>query len=330
MINKAYNNMTKNTIILILLLLGQLPTLFSQTTARERIEQRRKQAEERSLTPANRVSQLNIIEEENIANARWSRIIYRYIDLSKVANEPLYYPVVPTAGKSNLFTQIFRLLQQDQIRVYEYLDGHEDFTEEYRIRFPELLKRFDIYHTTVNGVPEVDDADIPSNEVVGYYIKEAYYIDDASTSLRVRPMALCPILLRHDEYASAATRYPLFWVPYSELAPYTRQMPLMGTALNNSANQSVDDFFRKRNYDGEIYKTGNPGSRAIAQYTSSPEEMKAEQERIEQELRNFEQLIRGESKPKDLPKQQQTRSSTRRSSNTTTATGSRTMRNRRY
>lgn len=321
--------MTTRTIFILLVLLGQVTAVYPQATLRERIEQRRQQGEQASATPSIRENQPGTNWEEVIADARWSRIIYRYIDLSKEINMPLYHPVTPTAGQRNLFTMIFRLLQQERIRAYEYLDGREEFTEEYRIDFKGLVDRFNIYHETENGLINVNDADIPSNEVLGYYLKEAYYFDSATSGFRVRPLALCPILFRQEEVASADTRYPLFWIAYDELAPYTRRMPLMASSLNNSSRESVDDFFRKRTYEGEIYKTGTPGNRPISQYTTTPEEMKAEQERIEQELLDFEQLIRLKAEVLSSPVPESNRRGNRRTADSSSST-SQTMRDRRY
>ena len=321
--------MTTRTIFILLVLLGQVTAVYPQATLRERIEQRRQQGEQASATPSIRENQPGTNWEEVIADARWSRIIYRYIDLSKEINMPLYHPVTPTAGQRNLFTLIFRLLQQERIRAYEYLDGREEFTEEYRIDFKGLVDRFNIYHETENGLISVNDADIPSNEVLGYYLKEAYYFDSATSGFRVRPLALCPILFRQEEVASADTRYPLFWIAYDELAPYTRRMPLMASTLNNSSRESVDDFFRKRTYEGEIYKTGTPGNRPISQYTTTPEEMKAEQERVEQELLDFEQLVRREGEVPSSPAPENSRRGNRRTADSSSST-SQTMRDRRY
>ena len=322
-------NMTSRTIFILLVLLGQVTALYPQTTARERIEQRR-QADQTATVPGIRQNQPVRNPEEMIADARWSRIIYRYIDLRKEANAPLYHPSTPAGGQRNLFATIFRLLQEDRIRAYEYLDGREEFTGEYRVNFPGLIDRFAIYHETDNGSITVNDADVPSNEVMGYYLKEAYYFDTATSSFRVQPVALCPILFRQDDDASADTRYPLFWIQYGELEPYTRRMPLMASALNNRTTETVDDFFRKRSYSGEIYKTGNPGNRSIAQYTSTPEEMKAEQERIEQELLDFELLLRQEEKAVASPPRVPSRRSNKKSVGTTSTTTSQSMRDRRY
>ena len=321
--------MTSRTIFILLVLLWQVTSLYPQTTARERIEQRRL-SEQTSAVPAILQNHQERNQEEVIADARWSRIIYRYIDLRKEANAPLYHPSTPAGGQRNLFATIFRLLQEDRIRAYEYLDGREEFTGEYRVNFTGLVDRFAIYHETDNGSITVNDADVPSNEVMGYYLKEAYYFDTATSSFRVQPLALCPILFRQDDDASVDTRYPLFWIQYGELEPYTRRMPLMASALNNRTTETVDDFFRKRSYSGEIYKTGNPGNRSIAQYTSTPEEMKAEQDRIEQELLDFELLIRREEKAVASPPREATRRSNKKSAGTASTSTSQSMRDRRY
>ncbi|NLI99593.1 MAG: hypothetical protein GX371_00355, partial [Bacteroidales bacterium] len=66
-----------------LLLVGIAP-LFSQETARERIEQRRQQeAHQQQTASAVRSLQGNSNGDEGVENAKWSRVIYRYLDLTK-------------------------------------------------------------------------------------------------------------------------------------------------------------------------------------------------------------------------------------------------------
>lgn len=321
---------TKRLLIFILLTVG-VATLSAQETARERIEGRRQSAVQQKATGTSiRMGQPDRHSDEQIKNAKWSRIIYRYLDLTTEANAPLYYPVTPVDGKMSLFTMLFNLLREDAVVAYEYLDGREEFTDEYRIDFQELLDRFGIYYETAEGKIMVNDVDIPGNEVEGYFVKEAYYFDTGNSAFRVRPLAICPVLQRRDDYG-AATRYPLFWISYDEIAPYARQVPLMGSSLNNSMNGSIDDFFRMRKYDGEIYKAQNPRNLALSQYTSTPEEMKAEQARIEQELIDFEKnLWKQESHPVVPQRQKVNPRGKRRSPATSSGTASISMRDRRY
>lgn len=271
-------------------------------------------------------------EDKTMAQARWSRIVYRYLDLSREANAPLYYPETATAGNMNLFSHIFRLLEKGSVTAYEYLDGREEFTEEYQINLQELIDRFDIYHETVNGSIVVNDVDIPSREVQGYFLKELYYVDTPTSAFRTKPLAICPVLHRMGDLDNATTRYPLFWIPYSALEPYTRRMPVMTSSLNNSLYGTIDDFFRQRKYEGDIYKTGNPGNLSLSQYTSTSEEMKAEQERIEKELTDFERNLLQEetSTATRLPEVKRSDSSRLSKRKPATAGTSRSMRDRRY
>ena len=321
------------TIILTLILSSISLSLFPQQTARERIEQRRlAESKQNSTASTYQTNRSDIILNDIIESVRWSRVIYRHIDLTNPTNSPLYFPETPVEGKMNLFTTLFRSLQNNEIKAYEYLDGRESFTDEHLINFTEFMDRFDIYYETNNGITTVHDADIPSQLVQGYYLKEVYYFDTSTSSLKVLPISICPILYQIDNY-EGTTRYPLFWVPYSEIAQKMRQMPAMSSSINNNMRGSIDDFFRTRLYDGEIYKTGSQGNRSISQYTNSPQEMKAEQERIEQELIDFEKQIWKEPVGNLNQNSQNSKNQKRRTSVISKRSNSdsqQSMRNRRY
>lgn len=50
---------------------------------------------------------------------------------------------------------------------------------------------------------------------------------------------------------------------------------------------SLDDYFTKGSYEGEIYKTVNMRNLAISQYCKDSLEVKKEQKKIEQQLKDF-------------------------------------------
>lgn len=276
-------------IVIVGLLLGFTSEVVAQQTARERLEQSQATTHSvnRAVAMSSRAIQANRSQSVDIENAKWSRVIYRYLDLSKEKNAPLYYPVLSEGGRVNLFTMLFKLFANDKIDVYEYLDGRESFTNEYKINFMEFVDRFGIYYETVDGHMTINDVDIPSNEVQGYFVKEAHCFDSSASDFKTEVVAICPVIHRQDDYEVAETRYPLFWVKYSDIVPYALSMPMMSSSLNNSMTSTVDDFFRKQSYDGEIYKATNPRNLAIAQYAETPEEVKQEQKKIEKQLVDF-------------------------------------------
>lgn len=275
------------TIILGCLLLVQ--TASSQESVRDRIARRQANAKKQSLPELTvRAQNMNESQTQDIENAPWMREIYRIIDLNKDKNAVLYYPVTPIGDRMNLFTMAFRLLSKGEITAYEYLaDGREVFTEEYAIDFKEFLNRYSIMYTEEGEQLVIDDSDIPSNEVTRYYIKEAWYFDKANSVVDIKLLAICPVMLRQDDFGAETAPYPLFWLPYEEIRPYASRMPIMTSNLNNASRQTVDDFFRKHSFDGEIYKTTNMKNLSLAQIYPTDSLVKKEQKKIEAQLQQF-------------------------------------------
>jgi gliding motility associated protien GldN len=201
----------------------------------------------------------------------------------------------------NLFTYIFKLMMTGQVRCYEYrLDGNEVFNDSARVKPLAFLDNYHIfYEKTANGRIRLDNSDIPSREVKGYYIKESAYYDQASATFHTKVLALCPIMSREDDFGDGTAKYPLFWVQYDDVAPFLSKQTIMTSNLNNAATMSVDDYFTKNMYKGKIYKTNNMLGRTLAQYCPSDSALSQEQKRIEAELEQFEKNLWGDQAKKD-------------------------------
>ena len=173
----------------------------------------------------------------------WRRDIYRELDLTDDANAGLYFPVEPQGKQLNLFTYIFKLAQNGYIPVYEYpTDGSDNFTDDAKVDMKTILDNYHIFYEEQNGKLKVDNSDIPSAEVKKYYLKESAYYDQANSSFHIKVLALCPVMLREDDFGGEATQYPLFWVKYSDLEPFLNRQTVMASSLNNAATMSMDDY----------------------------------------------------------------------------------------
>ena len=234
-------------------------------------------------------------------NVVWRRDIYREIDLNKDANGGLYYPVEPMDREVNLFTYIFKLALNNYIPVYEYrLDGNESFSDSARVKMKTVLDNYHIFYEEKDGKLRVENSDIPSAEVKLYYLKESAYFDQANSSFHRKVLSLCPVMLREDDFGGEASKYPLFWVKYSDLEPYLSRQTVMTSNLNNAATMSMDDYFTLNRYEGTIYKTNNMMGKTLAQICEGDTtKLSAEQKRIEAELKAFEQNIFGDKHRKD-------------------------------
>ncbi|MDY6302133.1 MAG: gliding motility protein GldN [Bacteroidales bacterium] len=235
------------------------------------------------------------VREPSDADLQWMKVIYRSIDLTVGKNPALYYPEEPNADGENLFFIIMRLLANDQISAYEYLDGREMFTDEFKIKVDEMLDRFHILYTEAKGsspkhpIYQIEPADIPSNEVLSYFVIEKWEFDTRSNQMKARVEALCPVLHRMDEWGGEAVRYPMFWVKLNDIRPYMAQQYVFTDDDNNLARYSIDDFFKLNMYTGEIYKTKNLRNLSLRQMYPEDEAYKHAQDSIEQRLRSFNQ-----------------------------------------
>ena len=230
----------------------------------------------------------------------WRRDIYREIDLDQNANGGLYYPVEPMDKQVNLFTYVFKLALNGYVPVYEYrLDGNESFSDSARVQMKTILDNFHIFYEEKDGKIRVDNSDIPSAEVKLYYLKESAYFDQANSTFHRKVLALCPVMLREDDFGGEAAKYPLFWVKYADLAPYLSRQTVMTSNLNNAATMSMEDYFTLNRYEGKIYKTNNMLGKTLAQYCPTDSALQKEQQRIEGELKAFEEKIFGDKQRKD-------------------------------
>lgn len=229
------------------------------------------------------------------SDAAWRRDLYRSLDLTKETNAILYYPVTPQNGQQNLFTYLFKLLLRKQIKVYDYkLDGNEDFSAKNEVTAKELMDRYNIFYEEKDGKVRVNDADLPSEEVKVYFIKESTYYDQHTASFRTQVTALCPVLKRGDaDFGGEMAQYPMFWVKMQDVAPYLGKLMLMGSSLNNAAMMSADDFFTLGCYKGDIYKAVNLQDRLLANYCPDDSTLSKEQKRIEKQLADVQEHVYG-------------------------------------
>ena len=234
----------------------------------------------------------------------WRRDIYRELKLTEDANAGLYYPTEPVGSQMNLFTYIFKLMMSGPnrggIAAYNYrMDGNEVFTDSARIKPLQFLDNYHIFYERTDHGIRLENSDIPSAEVKGYYLKESAYYDQGTATFHRKVVALCPIMYREDDFGDGEVKYPLFWVRYDDLAPFLAKQTIMTSNLNNAATMSVDDYFTMNLYKGKIYKTTNMQGKTLAQYCPNDSALSAEQNKIEQELIAFEKNIYGNPARRD-------------------------------
>ena len=284
------------------LLIGCSATASAQTESTASVVRRAKADAQKVNAKKNggvtdRMQSFYEVKTKSDADLQWMRVIYRNLDIKQDKNTCLFYPEEPNQDGQSLFFIIMRLLINNQIPAYEYLDGREMFTDQYKVKVKDMLDRYGVIYTNAKGSTEknpkfaIEDADIPGNEVLSYYIIERYEFDRVSGSVHRNVEALCPVLHRAAEWGGEAVRYPMFWVKLADLRTYLTQQYVFTDDDNNLPRYSYDDYFTRNMYRGEIYKTKNLRNKTLMQLYPDPDDLKHAQDSIEARLASFDKNL---------------------------------------
>ena len=269
----------------------------SSSIVRRRAGDRDRNASRQAPGVTDRMQQFYSKSSANDADLMWMRIIYRDLEMDNPKNAALYYPEDVVDGQENLFRIIMRLLADNAIPAYEYLDGKEIFTDQYRLKVSDMLDRFHVLYSPAKGSTEknprfvIEEADVPSNEIRSYYILERWEFDAKTNKTRRTVEAICPVLHRADEFGVDAVRYPMFWVKLDAIRPYLAQQYIFIDDDNNLPRYTYDDFFTMAMYDGDIYKTRNLTNRSMMQMFPDPDDRKRAQDSIQNRLESFDKNL---------------------------------------
>lgn len=270
---------------------GALAQVENAGGVRKRTENDRKK-QETGPKVSDRMQDFFEAKEPHDADLSYMREIYRRLDLTKAANSPLYYPEDVIDGQENLFRIMLKLVVDGNIPAYEYLDGREVFTDRYKVNVADMLERFGIYAQEAKGSTEkkpkfvIEEADVPTGQVLNYYIIEKWEFDRRSNRMKTRVEAICPVLNRSGDFGEES-RYPMFWIKFDQLRPYLTQQYVFTSDDNNLPQYSLDDYFNLGMYDGEIYKTRNLRNLSMAQMFPDEDDRKRAQDSIDNRLRSY-------------------------------------------
>lgn len=273
---------------------GQLYSQNSSENTGVRLRDRNQNTRQQGQTASNPRAQVQTGTSRGDADVQWMRVIYRQLDLNDDKNAALYFPEDPIDGQENLFRIMMRLVSDGTVTPYEYLDGREIFADKYRVNMKDVFSRFYIPYTEAKGSTEknprytIDENDVPTNEVLSYYIIERWEYDTRANRMKTYVDAICPILHRVSDFGGDPIKYPMFWVKYDDLAPYLGGQEIFISDDNNLPTCTYADYFANNMYKGDIYKTRNLKNQTLMQLYPDPDDLKHAQDSIQAYLDSFE------------------------------------------
>ncbi len=151
---------------------------------------------------------------------------------------------------NNLFNVLNKNIQNKNIKAYSPQD--DEFKQE-------LTDPIDASHLTI----------------IGYKIKEDFFIDKVRMTSEYRIVGICPVALNKKTFKTV----DLYWIYYPEIRKHLAQIKLTSSSKDAKV-KTMDDLFFYRNFSGNIYKESSWHNRAINELKQG-EDAEAESERIE-------------------------------------------------
>jgi gliding motility associated protien GldN len=212
----------------------------------------------------------------------WKKTVWRVIDVRQKINHHFSYPPRP-----------FIKIIIDAVRtgeLYAFVD--DEFTDVYvqediigKVSRRDTIEVLDPYTYDFDTV--IVNNDLNPEEIIKYRIKEVWYFDKESSSMKVRIAGIAPLRDLMDSNGIKLGEEALFWIYYPDAREYlsTEKSNMLG---NEATNTSWDDVMEMRMFDSFIYKEANMRGLRIKDYSSGVDLMN-ESKMIENEIFNYEQ-----------------------------------------
>lgn len=257
-----------------------------------RKNQKKEKKEQSKQDFSMRLNSLFETNKAHDADVQYTKKVYRNLDLEKGRNATLYYPEDVIDGQENLFRIILNHVLDGSLPAYEYLDGKEIFKDQYKVKTPDLVKRFDLYAQEAKGSTEnkpkftIAEEDVPTTQISNYYLIEKWEFDNRTNDMKTTVEAIAPVLSKYGDYDSL-TKYPMFWIKFDDLKPYLLSQYVFVSDDNNLPQYSLFDFFNLNLYEGELYKIQNMRNLSLAQMFPDEDDLKNAQDSIDNRLHSY-------------------------------------------
>ncbi|MCQ2283868.1 MAG: gliding motility protein GldN [Bacteroidales bacterium] len=238
--------------------------------------------------------------------------IWRTIDLREKVNHPLYFPTEVSGTWRSLAQLIFDAVDMDHP---EKVDNVLPLYSDDMCTMPTPREELKGNLAQTQQIPQYDEEgeEIGTQELViqfepkqitCYNIKEVWYFDKQSSTLKYQIMTLEPILEYEkpnsssyddvveeeddNEVQGALTKKRIGYIYYDELRPFLAKQEVFNVK-NNAQRLSFDDLLTwKRDFASLIYKEANVYDREIQEYITNSRDQRIESERITDKLRTLE------------------------------------------
>jgi len=235
---------------------------------------------EKRLMKERMVLQWDHVREADIF---WERRVWRVIDTREKMNKTFSYP------KNPLISIILDAAKNGEINLYDQMT--DDFTLEVGSSDVEdILSKADTIvsydEETYEEITKVVRNDFNPEDVKRYRIKEIWFFDEESSTLRVRILGIAPLKEVFDDNGNFRYEQPMFWAYYPQLREVLAKEQAFNP-LNDASLISWEDLMEMRFFSSYVYKASNVYDRRLQDYLSGVD-LLLEADKIKNEIFNFE------------------------------------------
>lgn len=216
----------------------------------------------------------------------WERRIWRVIDCREKMNLPFKYP------DHEFYTILKNGIEKGDIRCYT------DESFQFRASTEDVNKMVSGIDTSEVYDPEtgqyvmtITKNDFDAQLINQYRIKEVWFFDSESSTMKVRILGIAPLYIKIDQNTGLALpAMPLFWIYYPDCRKYLSQFQVFNEA-NVASPISWDDLFENRHFSSFITKRSNVNDFRLVDYDNLKNngvDMLLESNKIKEEIFNFE------------------------------------------
>jgi gliding motility associated protien GldN len=222
------------------------------------------------------------------ADVMWAKDMWRFIDLRQRMNYPLRYPEnEPMEDRYSLYLLLMEGIRSEEITPYAFTDNwNNPFNQPTTMK--EISSESKIWVDTIFGENNtILRLNLKGNTVKGFYIREKWYFDKQHSEMRVRIVALAPLIIRNKIENGVELPQVDRIVPFFVYFPQCRRLlathPIYNP--NNDAQHiSFDDLFMQRRFASTIAAESNVfANRFIVDFMSGQDAL-MEAERIKNDL----------------------------------------------
>ena len=235
---------------------------------------------EKRLIDERRVLPYEPIREADIF---WEKRVWRVIDVREKMNLPFAYPELP------FFKILMDAAVEGDINVYSTDDDKFSF----RLEPNEVATMGATVDTVITFDPETYEENIQvvrneinPEDVKQFRIKEIWFFDEESSTLKVRILGIAPLIDVFDDNGNYRFTKPMFWVYYPDCREMLSRHRVFNTG-NDASPNTWEDMLEMRYFASYIYKESNVYDRRLQDYLSGVD-LLLEADKIKQEIFNFE------------------------------------------